>query len=242
VLEALPRLLARMLTPRMSDWFAALHRGHGVQIVLDARIDAIEVEGGEAVAVRTADGTRHPAGLVLVGVGVEPNDALAREAGLECERGIVVDDCGRTADPLIAAAGDCSARRLADGSLRRLESVNNATEQGKSAAATLAGQARPFTSTPWFWSDQYDKKLQMAGLSAGADEAVLRGSMDGASFTSFHLRAGRLIAADSVNAAKDHLAVRKLLDAGASPTREQLADPGVELASLAVAGAAGAAR
>jgi 3-phenylpropionate/trans-cinnamate dioxygenase ferredoxin reductase component len=239
VLEAQPRLLARALVPALSDWFAALHRERGVQIVFDARVAALDAAAdGRVVAVRLADGTRLPAGVVLVGVGVDADDALARAAGLECDRGVVVDDCARTTDPLITAAGDCTARRTADGSLLRLESVNNATEQGKSAAAALLGQPRPFTGAPWFWSDQYDRKLQMAGLSAGANASVLRGSMDSGGFTLFHCRDGRLVAADSVNAAKDHLAVRKLLDAGVSPAPEQLADPAVDLAALA-AGQAG---
>lgn len=146
----------------------------------------------------------------------------------------MVDACGRTADPLIVAAGDCTARRLDDGTLLRLESVQNATEQGKSAAAALLGQARPFTATPWFWSDQYDRKLQMAGLSAGADHWVLRGQMDGSGggFSVLHYRGTQLLAVDSVNASKDHLLARKLLDAGVSPTADQAADTGLDLASL----------
>ena len=150
----------------------------------------------------------------------------------------MVDACGRTSDPSIVAAGDCTARRLADGSLLRLESVQNATEQGKSAAAALLGQERPFTATPWFWSDQYDKKLQMAGLSMGSDGWAIRGQMNGdmaaSTFTVYHFRGDQLIAADSVNASKDHLLVRKLLDAGVSPTREQAGDTGFDLASLLV--------
>lgn len=239
VLEAAPRLLARALAPLLSDGYAALHRAHGVDVVLGAAVAGIAVEGGRALVVQTADGRRYPAGAVLVGVGVRANDALARAAGLECDAagGIVVDDCARTADPAITAAGDCSARRLADGTLLRLESVHNATEQGKSAAAALLGQPRPFTATPWFWSDQYDRKLQMAGLAAGADRWVCRGDPAGSGpFTVFHLRGERLLAADSVNAAREHLAVRKLLDAGRSPPAEQLADPGVDLAALAARG------
>lgn len=233
VLEAAPRLLGRVLAPMLCDWYAQLHRDHGVALRLDARIEAIEVDAsGHASAVRLVDGQRLPAGLVVVGVGVDANDGLARDAGLACERGIVVDDCGRTSDPHIVAAGDCSARRLADGTLLRLESVQNATEQGKSAAAALLGQERPFTATPWFWSDQYDKKLQMAGLSTGADAWVLRGTLDAPSFSVCHYRQGRLIAMDSVNAPKDHLAARKLIDAGVSPTPDQAADPGFNLAGL----------
>lgn len=233
VLEAAPRLLARMLQPQLSDWYAELHRSNGVQLLLGAQIAAIEHDAGNNVTgVRMADGTVHPAGLVLVGIGVNPNEELARAAGLECDRGIVVDACGRTSDPAIVAAGDCTARRLSDGSLLRLESVQNATELGKSAAAALLGQERPFTATPWFWSDQYDKKLQMAGLSAGADQQVLRGDMAGASFSLFHYRGGKLIAIDNVNTPKEHLLVRKLMDAGISPTPQQAGDLAFDLNSL----------
>lgn len=233
VLEAAPRLLARMLQPQLSDWYAELHRSQGVQLLLGAQIAAIEHDTGNNVTgVRMADGTVHPAGLVLVGIGVNPNEELARAAGLECERGIVVDACGRTSDPAITAAGDCTARRLSDGSLIRLESVQNATELGKSAAAALLGQERPFTATPWFWSDQYDKKLQMAGLSAGADQQVLRGDMAGASFSLFHYKGDKLIAIDNVNSPKEHLLVRKLMDAGISPTPQQAGDLAFDLNSL----------
>ncbi|MDP4302724.1 NAD(P)/FAD-dependent oxidoreductase [Leptothrix discophora] len=240
VLEAAPRLLGRVLTPLMSDWYAALHRRHGVELVLDARIEAIEAEAGRVSAVRLADGRLLPAGRVLLGVGVAANDSLAREAGLACDRGIVVDACGRTADPRIVAAGDCTARRLDDGTLLRLESVQNATEQARCAAAALLGQARPFTATPWFWSDQYDHKLQMAGLSQGADAAVLRGDPDGGTpFSLWHFRAGQLVAVDTVDDARTHLLARKLLDAGQGPTPAQVADPACDLASVATPTGAG---
>lgn len=233
VLEAAPRLLGRVLAPQLSDWYAALHRGHGVQLLLGAQIDSLATgDDGAVHAVVLADGRVLPAGLVVVGIGVVANDGLAAAAGLACERGIVVDACGRTDDPLIVAAGDCTARRVADGGLLRLESVQNATEQGKSAAAALLGQDRLFTATPWFWSDQYDKKLQMAGLSQGADGWAHRGDMAAGSFTVYHFIGERFIAADSVNASKDHLLARKLLDAGVSPTRAQVADPGFDLAGL----------
>lgn len=235
VLEAAPRLLGRVLAPKLSDWYAELHRSNGVNLVFDARIAALNVGADGAVTgVQMADGTVHPAGLVVVGIGVNANDQLALAAGLECDRGIVVDGCGRTSDPAIVAAGDCTARRLPDGSLLRLESVQNATEQGKSAAAALLGQDRPFTATPWFWSDQYDKKLQMAGLSTGADQWAVRGDMAANSFSVYHFKGEQLLAVDSVNAAKEHLQARKLLDAGVSPTLAQATDTGFDLGSLLV--------
>jgi 3-phenylpropionate/trans-cinnamate dioxygenase ferredoxin reductase subunit len=233
VLEAAPRLLGRVLAPMLSDWYAELHRGHGVQLVLGAQIAEIVTDHeNQATGVRLNDGTLYPAGLVVVGIGVNANDELARTAGLECERGIVVDACGRTSDPSIVAAGDCTARRLSDGCLLRLESVQNATEQGKSAAAALLGQERPFTATPWFWSDQYDKKLQMAGLSGGADQWVVRGDMAAGTFGVYYFRAGTLLAVDTINGGREHLQARKLMDAGISPTPEQAADTGFDLASL----------
>lgn len=217
VIEAQPRLLARALPPLLSDWFARLHRAHGVELRL----------GASAEGVDSAE--------TLLGIGVTPNDALARAAGLDCDGGIVVDAQGRTSDPAIVAAGDCTVRRLPDGRLLRLESVQGATEGGKAAAATLLGQARPFTATPWFWSDQYGRKLQMAGLSAGADRSVLRGELDGPAFSAWHFAGDRLIAVDSVDDAKVHLLARRLLDAGLGPTPAQAADPVFELASLLAA-------
>lgn len=233
VLEAAPRLLGRVLAPVLSDWYAELHRSHGVQLQLGAQITALEADAqGQVSGVRMADGSLVPAGLVVVGIGVAANDQLAVAAGLECERGIVVDACSRTSDPAIVAAGDCAVRRLPNGNLLRLESVQNATEQAKSAAAALLGQERPFTATPWFWSDQYDKKLQMAGLSTGADQWAVRGDLGSGSFSVYHFQGERLLAVDSVNASKDHLQARKLLDAGVSPTPEQAADPAFDLTSL----------
>jgi 3-phenylpropionate/trans-cinnamate dioxygenase ferredoxin reductase subunit len=182
--------------------------------------------------VRTADGRSFPAGLVVAGIGILPNVELAQAAGLNCERGIIVDACSRTSDAAIVAAGDCTARRLPDGALQRLESVQNAVEQGKSAAAALLGKERPFTATPWFWSDQYDVKLQMAGLSSGHDAAVLRGSPDEQKFSCFYYRNGKLIAVDSINKPEDHLPARKLLDTGITPSPEQAADCNFALGSL----------
>lgn len=232
VLEAAPRLLGRVLAPLLSDWYAQLHRSHGVELVLQARMSALQVQAGEIAGVVMEDGTVYPAGLVVVGIGVAANDQLAAAAGLACERGIIVDACGRTSDPRIVAAGDCTARRLDDGSLLRLESVQNANEQAKAAAAALLGLSKPFTATPWFWSDQYDKKLQMAGLSMGADRWALRGTLEAGSFSVYHFRGDKLLAVDSVNAAKDHLLARKLLDAGVAIAFEQVQDAGFDLAGL----------
>jgi 3-phenylpropionate/trans-cinnamate dioxygenase ferredoxin reductase component len=237
VLEGLPRLMSRVTAPIVSEAFEQLHRSHGVQFVFDAQVTELRAmhggtSEGHVATVHTADGREFRAGCVVVGIGVTPDDRLAAAAGLPCERGIIVDECSRTADPLIVAAGDCTARRLPDGRLLRLESVQNAVEQGKSAAAALMGRERPFHSTPWFWSDQYDVKLQMAGLSQGYDQVLVRGDVAKPAFSAFYLRAGRLIAVDSLNRIPDHMLAKRLLDNDLSPTAEQIADPAFDLHSL----------
>ena len=232
VLESLDRLMSRVVAPIVSEAAARLHAAHGVRLVFGARVTELAGADGQVRSVRCADGAEHPAGCVILGIGVDPEDALARAAGLDCDRGVIVDDCGRTSDPLIVAAGDCCARRRADGSLLRLESVQNAAEQAKSAAAALLGHERPFTASPWFWSDQYDVKLQMVGLSAGYDRVVTRGDTGKPAFSAFYYRGERLVAVDSLNRIPDHMVGRKLLDHGLSPTPEQAADPHFDLHQL----------
>ena len=236
VLEAADRLMARVVLPLISQFYLDLHRGQGVDVVLGASVTRLVSEpvgsNGRIRAVATGDGREFPADLALVGIGVIANAELALTAGLEVDGGIVVDACGRTSDPAITAAGDCTARRLDDGSLRRLESVQNAMEQARSAAVALLGRERPFMATPWFWSDQYDVKLQMAGLSAGFDEIVTRGDPATRKFSMYYFESGRLIAIDSLNQSTDHLTGRKLLDKGISPTPLQAADSSVDLGSL----------
>ena len=232
VLEGLDRLMSRVVAPIVSEAAAQLHRTHGVELVFEARVVELRGADGAVCAVRMADGHEYPAGCVVVGVGVNPEDALARAAGLECDRGIIVDDCARTSDPLIVAAGDCCARRQADGTLLRLESVQNAVEQGKSAAAALLGHARPVAVAPWFWSDQYDARLQMVGLSQGYDQVVTRGKVAEFAFSAYYYRAGRLIAVDSLSRIQDHMTARRLLDRGLSPTPAQVADENFSLQSL----------
>ena len=236
VLEAAERLMARVVPPHVSQFYRDLHVGHGVEVVLGASVSELVGSNGRIAAVRTADGREFAADLVLVGIGVIANAELAQAAGLEVAGGIVVDACSRSSDPAIVAAGDCTVRRMGDGSLRRLESVQNAMEQAKSAAVALLGRERPFTATPWFWSDQYDVKLQMAGLTAGFDTVVTRGAgeVDATTrkFSWYYFKAGRLIAIDSLNQSADHLTGRKLLDKGISPTPEQAADSSFDLNSL----------
>jgi 3-phenylpropionate/trans-cinnamate dioxygenase ferredoxin reductase subunit len=239
VLEGLERLMSRVVAPIVSSAAAQLHRSHGVELVFGARVAELVGEGegaGRKVrAVRMADGREYPAGCVVVGIGVDPEDALAQAAGLECERGIVVDDCARSSDPRIVAAGDCCARRQGDGTLLRLESVQNAVEQGMSAAMALLGLARPMKAAPWFWSDQYDARLQMVGLSQGYDQVVTRGEVAQLAFSAFYYRGGRLLAVDSLNDVPMHMLGRRLLDRGISPTPAQAADASFDLHALLAA-------
>lgn len=232
ILEAADRLLARSATPFLAAFYADLHRGQGVMVELGAKVVGLDGQGGRVVAVRTADGRSHPADLVVVGVGIVPDTALAEGCGLACDGGVLVDDCARTDDPAIVAVGDCTARRTSTGTLLRLESVQNAVEQGKAAAAALLGRERPFTAAPWFWSDQYDAKLQIVGLSAAHDRMVLRGAPEDRRFSAFYFREGALIAIDSVNRPADHMVGRKLLDRKAALTPDQAADESFPLASL----------
>jgi 3-phenylpropionate/trans-cinnamate dioxygenase ferredoxin reductase subunit len=178
-------------------------------------------------------------GAVLVGIGILPNEDLARDAGIACKNGILVDRDARTSDPRIFAAGDCASRPLVHfGRSGRLESVHNAIEQGKLAAAAILGKPRPVEDCPWFWSDQYDLKLQIAGLSEGYDEIVVRGSPDDRKFAAFYLKNGTLIAVDAINSPPEFLASKKLIMAGAKLSADILADtstPMKEIAANAVA-------
>ncbi len=229
VLEVGDRLMARVVAPPVSDYFLDLHRQKGVDVRLNTQASALKGKDGQVSGVIMQDGGVLDTDLVVLGVGIIPNAELADEAGLVCNNGIVVDNCGRTSAPDIVACGDCTATRT-DSGLRRLESVQNAVEQAKAAAAALMGLDKPFSAAPWFWSDQYHIKLQMVGVSAGYEELVLRGSVEEEVFSFCYFKDGRLIAIDSVNAPSDHMAGRKLVG---NPllriTPEQAADTGFEL-------------
>ncbi len=232
VLEAADRLMARVVAPLISSFYFDLHTSHGVDLVLNAMVSELVVREGHIAAVKTRDGHSFAADLLVVGVGILPNAEVAQTAGLECQGGIVVDACSRTGDPMIVAAGDCTVRRMEDGSWRRLESVQNAVEQAKSAAAALLGRERPFTAVPWFWSDQYDVKLQIVGLTAGFDQVATRGHLADGKFSAFYYRGAKLIAVDSLNLPAEHMLARKLLAQGVSPTPGQVSDDGFALNSL----------
>jgi 3-phenylpropionate/trans-cinnamate dioxygenase ferredoxin reductase subunit len=230
VLEAQDRLMARAVTPKISEFFAALHRGRGAEIHFGAQVAALE--GVEAVrAVALADGAGFKADPVLMRVGARAKHSAAAADGSACDRGILVDACAQTSAANVVAAGDCTAWKRPDGSTLRLESVQNAVEQGKAAAAALMGRPKPFTATPWFWSDQHDAKLQMAGLSDGVDLQVARPTGETA-FSLFNYRGDRLVSVESVNRPGEHLFARRLLDAGLSPAPDQAADPARDLKTL----------
>lgn len=232
VLEAADRLMARVVAPLISQFYFDLHTGNGVEVVLGAMVSELVGRDGHIAAVKTRDGREFAADLLIVGIGILPNAELAQAAGIECDGGIVVDACSRSSDASIVAAGDCTARRTEDGGLRRLESVQNAVEQGKSAAFALLSREREFNSAPWFWSDQYEVKLQMVGLTAGFDQVVTRGDPVSRKFSAFYYRVGRLIAIDSLNQPAEHMSGRKLFEKGVFPTPQQAADTGFALNSL----------
>jgi 3-phenylpropionate/trans-cinnamate dioxygenase ferredoxin reductase subunit len=225
VLERAPRVLERVAGEQISHFFETLHAGHGVSIQTGAEVVAIE-GNRRAEAVRLADGHSIPADVVLLGIGILPNQELAEDAGLACGNGIVVDAEARTSDPAIYAIGDCAERPLFPFEDRgRLESVHNAIEQGKIAAASILAQNPPRLEAPWFWSDQYDVKLQIAGLSASHDRTVLRGEPARKSFAIFYLRDGELIAVDAVNAPAEFLSAKRLIPLRAKPDPATLGDP-----------------
>ena len=232
VLEALERLMARVVSPVLSAYYCDLHRGHGVDVRLNASVTGIEGTSGRATGVRCADGTLLPADLIVVGIGVIPNAELARAAGLACNRGIVVDEFLRAADPSIYAIGDCSefphpmaCERVC------LELVQNAIDQGKTVADAIMGDAKPYTAVPWFWSDQYDVKLQIVGLTQGYDDTVTLGDVSASRFSVLYFRGGGLIGIDSVNKPADHIAGRKLFGAGRTVPLATARVPGFELRS-----------
>jgi 3-phenylpropionate/trans-cinnamate dioxygenase ferredoxin reductase component len=234
VVEAAPRLLARSASFALSAVVARRHAEAGVRLRAGVGVTGLETRDGRIDAIRLDDGNILPAALVILGIGVLPNQELAMEAGLPCENGIIVDRQCRTADPAIFAAGDCTLHpnRFAGGMIR-LECVQNAHDQARTAAAVLTGQEASYDSVPWFWSDQLGMKLQTAGLLGGAVRCVPRGAPDSGRGAFYHLGPdGRLQAVETVNVPAEHMLARKLLAAGASPTDEQIADPRFDLRVL----------
>lgn len=233
VLEALPRVLARVTTEEISAFYQRIHSEEGVDIVLNAQVERIE--GGNTVdSVICADGKSIPADVVIIGIGVLPNIELAEAAGLEVGNGIIVDEFARTSDPDIVAAGDCSwhYNPIYDRHIR-LESVQNANEQANVAAATICGKLEAYRALPWFWSDQYDLKMQIAGLSQGYDNVIIRGDItSGRSFAAFYLKEGKLLAVDAVNKPQEFMLGKRIISGGLGLDVHGLSDENLSLKDL----------
>jgi 3-phenylpropionate/trans-cinnamate dioxygenase ferredoxin reductase subunit len=222
--------MARAVAPVMSEFFHDLHVRHGVRVALHATTREIVGRGDRVYEVILNDGTIHPAHLVVVGIGVIPNTELAQAAGLGVANGIVVDERLRTGDEDIYAIGDCAQHpnRYA-GCAVRIESVQNAVDQARCVAASIVGEPRSYDSVPWFWTDQFEAKLQMVGLSHARDTVVTRGAPASGKFSVCYFREEQLVAIDSVNRPADHMAGRKLLANATRLTPEQAADLAIDL-------------
>jgi 3-phenylpropionate/trans-cinnamate dioxygenase ferredoxin reductase subunit len=236
VVEMADRVMNRVVGPEVSAFYERVHRNEGVRIHLDTQLAGFAGDAqGHVREVIAADGRRLAADLVIAGVGVVPDTALAEQAGLACNNGIAVDEYCRTSDADIYAAGDCTSHPSPRYGRRvRLESVDNAFEQAKSAAANLAGRPQVHDRVPWFWSDQYTVKLLIVGLSQGHDRTVLRGDPDSNSFSYCYLREGELIAIDCINQPKDYMAARKLIGERACLDAQRLADASLALKDLVI--------
>jgi 3-phenylpropionate/trans-cinnamate dioxygenase ferredoxin reductase subunit len=235
VIEREARALARVASVPLADFFQQRHAAAGVHIVLNATVEAFEGADGHVIAVRLSDGESVPCDAVLVGVGAAPNDALARAAGLDCANGIVVDLAARTSDAAIHAIGDCTQRPLPlYQRTGRLESVPNALEQAKQAAADLCGRPLPAPEVPWFWSDQYEVRLQIAGLPFDVAETVVRGDPSAGSFAIFHLSAdGTVQAVEAVNAPAEFMAGRMMISRRRQVVAARLRDVACSIRELA---------
>ncbi|MET4682326.1 NAD(P)/FAD-dependent oxidoreductase [Brevundimonas faecalis] len=230
VIERMDRVLARVASEILSTFFTDYHRRHGVEILTGAEVTGFEDEG-----VRLADGRLIGADAVLVGVGALARESLARAAGLPCENGVTVDQNARTADPSIYAIGDATHRPIPvhGGLMHRLESVPNALEQAKQAAAAIVGRAAPAPEVPWFWSDQYDLKLQIAGLPFDADRQVVRGDPASGSFAVFHMNGDRILCVEAVNAPAEFMGGRQLIGKVTPVDAGLLADPATSMKAVA---------
>lgn len=235
VLEALPHVLARVTAPELSAFYESRHRQAGVDIRTDTQVSDVQFDpSGDAVsAVLCVNGSSVPADLVVVGIGLVPNVELAEDAGLAVDNGILVDEFGQTSDPKIYAAGDCTnhpnpllGRRL------RLESVPNALEQARCVASSICGKPKAYASIPWFWSDQYQLKLKMVGLSQGYDQLVIRGTPESDSFAAFYLKDGYVLAADTVNRPPEFMLAKRLISERTRLAPSRLADEGISVKDM----------
>jgi 3-phenylpropionate/trans-cinnamate dioxygenase ferredoxin reductase subunit len=230
VLEMAPRILQRVASPETSDYFRALHAAHGVKILESTGLDRLLGEAGHVTAARLTDGREIPADFVIAGVGILPDTHLAEAAGVAIENGIRTDSHGRTSDPHIWAAGDCASFPWQGGRLR-LESVQNAIDQAELVADNILGAGKDYVPMPWFWSDQYDCKLQIAGLNTGYDHIVTRGP-DGAAVSFWYFRGDRLLAVDAMNDPRAYMVGKRLLETGRSVDAAAISNPATNLKSL----------
>ncbi|WP_434663019.1 FAD-dependent oxidoreductase [Paraburkholderia sp. A3BS-1L] len=236
VLEAAPRVLGRVTGETVSTFYENEHRAQGVDLRLNAKIEAFVGEQGKLTGVKLAGGEIVPATLALIGIGITPNVGLAQAAGIACVNGIQVDEDARSSDADVFAVGDCASRPLAHyRRTGRLESVHNAVEQAKLAASAIVGKARPACDAPWFWSDQYDLKLQTVGLNEGYDETVVRGDPAARRFAVYYLKNGALLAVDAVSSMPDFLFGKKLVGSGKRLDVGALRDPATDLGKFAAA-------
>ncbi|MGN6268538.1 MAG: NAD(P)/FAD-dependent oxidoreductase [Sphingomonas sp.] len=226
VIEALDRVLARVAGEPLSRFFEAEHRSHGVELITGATVTAIEARDGRVAGVTLADGAQIACDMAIVGIGIAPAVEPLIAAGAAGENGVLVDAQCRTSLPDIFAIGDCAAHAnaFAGGKTIRLESVQNANDQANVVAAVLTGTPATYDAIPWFWSNQYDLRLQTVGLSLGHDETLLRGDPEARSFSLIYLKQGRVIALDCVNATRDYAQGRALILAGAAPDKKALTD------------------
>ena len=238
VLEAQDRVLARVAGATLSTFYAAEHRRQGVELHLGTGVHRIEGAHGQAAGVRLADGSLVPCDMVVVGVGIVPAVAPLLEAGAEGGNGVAVDARYATSLPDIYAVGDCALHRnvYAGGQPIRLESVQNANDQAMTAARAITREPTPYDAVPWFWSNQYDLRLQTVGLAAGHDSEVVRGSVAARSFSVVYLKQGRVVALDCVNATRDYVQGRALVTSTVRPNVAALSDPGIMLKDVPVGG------
>jgi len=231
VFEALNRLMARAVSPAVSEFYAKVHADAGTELHFGTVVEGFG--GTDRLESVTAGGKNYPADIALVGIGVVPNAELAAQAGLAVDDGILVDEFTRTSDPAIFAAGDCTRHPGRDGMSIRLESVQNAIDQAKHAALAMMVKPTPYREVPWFWSDQFDLKLQIAGIARQGDEIVLRGDPAARKFATFHLRGGAVAAVEAVNAAPEYLVGRKLIAESKHVAPEKLADTSIPMKNIA---------
>ena len=229
VLEMAPRILQRVAAPETSDYFRALHQAHGVHILESTGLDRL-LGQGRVTAARLVDGREVAADFVIVGVGVLPGTSLCDAAGIALENGIRTDSFGRTSQRHIWAAGDCASFPWADGRLR-LESVGNAIDQAEAVADNIMGAGTPYVAHPWFWSDQYDSKLQIAGINTGYDEIVTRGP-EAAAVSFWYYKGDALLAVDAMNDPRAYMVGKRLIEMGKSPDPRAIADPATVLKAL----------